>query len=182
MDPEKEDSFDMNLNKEFIWGDGFPLSTKGSISRSNKSPAAICWQGLLMYSVYWEQPQTEILASHTMACLVTLNQPLQGSLGFIFWPLDWDLPCPIRIAQLYPHLHLYQAELFYNNQSEPMIPTNQQHNSDQSELCEFGNLICINGAGGACSIKGGLPFVLVVCTFSFYKRLGFSGLQTISSE
>ena len=38
-------------------------STKGPKSMTNKSLEAICWQGLLTYSTYWEDPQTEFSAS-----------------------------------------------------------------------------------------------------------------------
>lgn len=161
----------------------FPLSTKVPNFRNNQSLAAICCQGLLMHSVYRGKPQTELLTSCTMAPgLHCLHQPLQGSLGFIFCPIDWHLPLPIRTAQLHLHLHLYQAELFYNNQLKSMIPINQQHNSDQSERYEFGDLICTNldqlGTwAGTCSIEGGLPFVLGECTLSFHQRLHFSALQ-----
>lgn len=58
--------------------------------------------GLLTYSVWREEPQTE--ASRTVSCLFKhLSQPPQRSPGFCFWPMDWDLSRPIRTTQT----HLY---------------------------------------------------------------------------
>lgn len=41
----------------------------------------------------------------------------------VFQPLDWDLPHPIGIAQLRPHL-LFTDQL-HDDRSECVIPTNQ---------------------------------------------------------
>ena len=97
-----------------------------------------------MYSAYPEKPQTEFVASCTMDCLVILSESkTAGKALFHLWTNELR-PAPSN--QNYTIIFsfaLYQAELFYNNQSEPMILTNQQQDSDQSELCEFENLICL---------------------------------------
>lgn len=135
-----------------------PWSTK-SLNLINMSLRAICWQGFLSYSVHREEPQTELSAS--WLCLFMLSQPLQGSPGFVFQPMDWNLPCPVRTAQLYPYLHLYQPIKTVLQWSIKTHNTNQSelHNSDHSELYEFRNSSCIKlGHLGTFSINRGLPF------------------------
>lgn len=51
-----------------------PWSTKSWNFTNNKSLAAICWQGLLAYSVRGEETQTELSASHTVPHLFKLSE------------------------------------------------------------------------------------------------------------
>lgn len=110
----------------------------------DKSLGDIGWQGLpcILYTgkKLWLNSQLPAL------CVLCLNQPLQESPGFPFQPMDQDLLNPSRIAQLYPHSHLYWPIGLY----------------------EFGNLICIKldqlGTWvGTCSKKGAPPSPPPLC-------------------
>ena len=117
--------------------------------------------------------------------LLSLSTPGGESLGFIFPPVDIDLPHLIRTTQLYPHLHLYQSELIYNNSLKFIILTNQnymiQANENGMNLDTSFAWSWINwGPGwGTLYIKSVFPIVSVECTFSFHQRLCFLSLQTV---
>lgn len=71
----RRDSFDVNPKKESICWDGHPWSTEGQHCLDNRSLMAICWEGLLSYSVLGRT--SELLAFHTvMGCLYHLSQSL----------------------------------------------------------------------------------------------------------
>lgn len=74
LGPEMKDSFD--VNPETKWSaeiDSWWL-TEGPNFVNNESLAAIYWQGLLVYSVHQEEPQTELLASWIMPCSITPSE------------------------------------------------------------------------------------------------------------
>lgn len=158
-----EDSFDVKHNRNLSAKMDSPWSTEDPNFMNNTNLAPTCWQGVLAYHVYHqEEPQTE--DSCTMPCLFTcLNWPLQGSPGFIFLPVDWDLPCPFRTTQIIS--------------SFVSIPTNQ---NCTTWTAQFGNLRCIKLGTwmGIFSIKDGLPFALVENNLGCYLNLS-PGLQLL---
>lgn len=105
-----------------------PWSTEGPDFIHKKSPAATCWQGLLMYSVWQEEPPTELWASPSKPCFFT--PPKSATAGRLWF---WLLKKGLRPAPVHSELHNYiliciyndQSQLLYNNQSECKIPTNQ---------------------------------------------------------
>lgn len=78
-----------------------PRSSEGPNFVNTTSLEAISWQELLTYFVYQEEPQPELSASHSAPRLfMYLSQPLQGCPYFIFLPMNWDLPRPVRTIQI----------------------------------------------------------------------------------
>lgn len=130
VNPKKKDSFDANPEKDLICWDELPWSIESPNFINNKSLVAICWKGLLTYSVYHEEPQTELGFPHYALILYIWVNYYKGAPGFIFQPMDWDLPHPVRTAPYLP-TRMHNAD-----QSGPW-------NLDQSELQKFGDLIYI---------------------------------------
>lgn len=74
-----------------------PWSTEGPKFMNNKNIAAICWQGLLMYSLHWVEAHTGFSASFPVpACLHHLSLPLSS---FRLSTNGWELPHPNRTIQ-----------------------------------------------------------------------------------
>lgn len=73
----------------------------------NQSLGAIFYRGLSLTIVYQGKSRTEppSLLKRVPAVWTELYK---GIPGIIFWPMGRVLSCPIRGAQLYPCLHLYQ--------------------------------------------------------------------------
>lgn len=87
--------------KEFICWNGFPMVNQGPRFYKYKSLAAICWPGLLTYSVHpWRNLRLQLPASPTIPFLFTLSAPnTAGKFCLSLSTNNWDLLRPVKTAQ-----------------------------------------------------------------------------------
>lgn len=103
----------------------------------------------------------------------------------IFWPMDWDLPYPIRTVYCISIcIFTDQSEWLPNNQSACMILTNQENAKWTNHTVQTWSLHLhknrpIRDQGGNFLYKKESALCLHGSTFSFLRRLHFSGLQTV---
>ena len=75
-----------------------PCSIEGPNIIRNKILVALCWQGLLMYLIYQEEPQTELLASRTMPPCYSASPSESTTAEKPWFPLfnQWTETCPVQ--------------------------------------------------------------------------------------
>lgn len=75
-----------------------PWSTEGRNFMSNEGLVAICWQGILKYSVYQEDPHIELCASPVMPCLFMLPESTTRGRPWFHLPTNGLRPAPANQA------------------------------------------------------------------------------------
>lgn len=97
---------DVDPEKEYTYQKGLLVVYRDKIH--NQSLASIFYRDLSCTLNIKEKPQMKMKLPTCLHCRPAVWANPYKKYEIIFWPMSWDLPCPIRAAQLYLHLYLYQ--------------------------------------------------------------------------